>query len=604
MRVIGATTTIEYTKYIQKDMAFARRFQKIDIEEPSIEATVSILRGLREKYQSHHGVRILDEALFAAASMANRYISGRANPDKALDLIDECAARKRVELDSRPAVLDSLERKVNELSGELESLRNEQNLQSSGFFASFLSTRAELSDEKLRARRIHELEEKYALTFQARNEARAVWQQEKVLYDELRTLNKDIQAAEAQHAALQRMNRFGDAAALRNSELAELRQRRVEMIQKAEARQTTQGNNRFSASDLVTADDVATIVSRATNIPVERLNSDETKRLLALADRLATRVVGQRQATDAIAASVLRSRAGLQSSARPRGTFMLLGPTGVGKTETAKALAFELFGDDAAIVHLDMSEFAERHTVSKLIGAPPGYIGFDEGGQLTEAVRRRPYSVVLLDEAEKAHHDVFNTFLQVLDEGRLTDAKGHRIDFTHTYIILTSNLPYAQVSKFFRPEFLNRLDHILQYNHLDMNALISIAKTHVAALGKMARDEHQVNLNISQAAAEAIVRANADEIQIYGARPLRRFVDQVLATDLARIILSGDTSESSFILDISTSPEITFVFRPTVKIATKESKYSSSEKVMKNNDEEAITTLINHHYSNDEEQEL
>lgn len=533
LRCIGATTDVEYAKYVEKDAAFERRFQKIDVPEPSVEQTVSILRGVQDKYEAHHGVRLLDEALVAAAKLADRYISARYNPDKALDLIDEACAMRRTELDSRPAALEALERRVNELSGELEALRKEKDLRTSGILSTLFGGGVDAGGVQ---KRLEAVQEQHTHAFAQRKEAREAWRAEKRLYDELRAVNQELEAAEVDAAAFRRKGRGAAAAEMRTGEIKRLRARREELIELAtQANSTT---STWGVTDVVTQADVASVVSRATSIPVQRLTTDETDRLLALESRLATRVVGQRDATSAIARAVLRARAGLQSPTRPRATFCLLGPTGSGKSETAKALAHELFDSEEAIVRLDMSEYAEKHTISRLIGAPPGYIGYDEGGQLTEAIRNHPYSVVLLDEAEKAHPDVYNAFLQVLDEGRLTDARGRTVDFTHTYVLLTSNLPRDKLTRFFKPEFLNRLDAILDYNKLSLDALATIATNHFGHLAALAKEEHDVDLRISPAAARAIVAANEDQIDMYGARPIRRYVEQVVATDLAKLILT------------------------------------------------------------------
>lgn len=533
LRCIGATTDVEYAKYVEKDAAFERRFQKIDVPEPSVEQTVSILRGVQDKYEAHHGVRLLDEAVVAAAKLADRYVSARYNPDKALDLIDEACAMRRTELDSRPAALEALERRVNELSGELEALRKEKELRTSGFLSSLFGGSDDAAGVQ---KRLEAVQEQHSHAFAQRKKAREAWRAEKRLYDELRAVNQELEAAEVDAAAFRRKGRDAAAAEMRTGEIKRLRARREKLIELAARANST--TSTWGVTDVVTQADVAAVVSRATNIPVQRLTTDETDRLLALESRLATRVVGQRDATTAIARAVLRARAGLQSPARPRATFCLLGPTGSGKSETAKALAQELFDSEEAIVRLDMSEYAEKHTISRLIGAPPGYIGYDEGGQLTEAIRNHPYSVVLLDEAEKAHPDVYNAFLQVLDEGRLTDSKGRTVDFTHTYVLLTSNLPRDRLMRFFKPEFLNRLDAILEYNKLSLDALATIATNHFGQLATMAKEEHDVNLRIAPAAARAIVAANQDEIDVYGARPIRRYIEQVVATDLAKLILT------------------------------------------------------------------
>ena len=547
LKCIGATTDAEYMKHVEKDPAFERRLQKVAVPEPTVDQTVSILRGIQDKYELHHGVRILDEALVAAAKLADRYVPAKYNPDKAIDLVDEACARRRVELDSRPAFLDALERRVNELSGELEALEREAKLQASGFLQTYFRSETQADADAALAKKLDAVRARHAKAFAARSNARSAWRSEKAHYDELRAVNAEIEDVERDAAQYARKNRHADAAELRES-LAPLKRRRENAVVAA---QRAASNATYSATDVVSEQDLADVVSQATGIPATRLTADESAKLLALGERLARRVVGQRAATDAVADTVLRSCAGLAGASRPRGAFLFLGPTGVGKTETAKALAEELFDDATALVRLDMSEYAEKHTVSRLVGAPPGYIGHDDGGQLTEAVRKRPYSVVLLDEAEKAHRDVFDTFLQVLDDGRLTDSKGTTVDFTHTYVIMTGNAPLARVKDVFRPEFLNRLDRVVGFEPLARPALEAIAANHVRDLAALARDEHGVDLAVAPAAAAAIVDANAGDVGVYGARPLRRYVDQVVATDLAKLILGkGVPPSKRIVLDV------------------------------------------------------
>ena len=548
LKCIGATTDAEYMKHVEKDPAFERRLQRVAVPEPTVAGTVSILRGVSDKYELHHGVRILDEALVAAAKLADRYVPSKYNPDKAIDLIDEACARRRVELDSRPAFLDALERKVNDLSGELEALEREAKLQASGFLTNLVFGSSSSDEEKdaVLQKRLADVRARHAQAFDARTDARRAWRTEKAHYDELRAVNVEIEDLEKDVAQYARKGRHGDAAELKEA-LGPLRERRTAAVANAQA---AANNATYSASDVVGEQDVADVVALATGIPAQRLTADEGDKLLALAERLALRVVGQRTATDAVADTVLRSRAGLQGASRPRGAFLFLGPTGVGKTECAKALAAELFDDETAMVRLDMSEYGEKHTVSRLVGAPPGYVGHDDGGQLTEAVRKRPYSVVLLDEAEKAHRDVFDAFLQVLDDGRLTDSKGRTVDFTHTYVILTGNVNVDDVKHKFRPEFLNRLDRVIKFDPLGRASLEAIASAHVAALAQMAKEEHDVTLQLSDAARTFIVDENVQDIEVYGARPLRRYVDQVVATDLAKLILGkGLPPDRAVLLD-------------------------------------------------------
>lgn len=531
LRCIGATTDSEYRRHIEKDGAFERRLQRIPVPEPGIDATVAILRGLRDTYEAHHGVRVLDEALHHAAVLSERYVADRHSPDAAIDLLDESCAKRRVLLDSRPQVLDTLHQQANMLLGEVQALEAETELRKKGFLGTYFFTKSDTIDVDL-IRRLDHARSAYTNADRERTQAQAAWRREKGHYDDLRAVNLEIEDVERDIATQERRQRHVEVNEARR-QLTLLQRRRLDAVTSAQNASQTYG-----ATDVVSAADVAEVVARSTGIPVARLSLDEGQRLLELADRLGKRVVGQKQATDAVAGAVLRARAGLRDKARPRGAFLLLGPTGVGKTETARALAAELFDDERALVRLDMSEYAEKHAVSRLVGAPPGYIGFEEGGQLTEAVRRRPYSVVLLDEAEKAHADVFDVFLQVLDDGRLTDSKGRLVDFSHCYVILTSN---AKDTSGFKPEFLNRLDRVLTYNTLDRASLIRIAQHHLDALAELASDEHGLAVTSSEAAAESVVDA-CDDLEVYGARPLRRYVDQVVATELATLVLQGEQS--------------------------------------------------------------
>jgi ATP-dependent Clp protease ATP-binding subunit ClpB len=559
LRCVGATTLDEYTKYIEKDAALERRFQPVTVGEPTVQDTIAILRGLKERYENHHGVRIQDSSLIAAATLSHRYIADRFLPDKAIDLIDEAASRLRIEIDSVPTEIDEVNRRVMQLEIELTSLRKEK-------------------DEASGARR-EAIEAELAELRERSAEMTAQWQREKDAIKGVSELKERLQDAVAEAERAEREADLQRAAELRYGEIPELEKKLVE-YESAE-RESAQGGNGDSAGvgagapqflkEEVDADDVAEVVARWTGIPVSRLLEGETEKLIHMEERLHERVVGQEQAIDAVATALRRSRAGLQDPDRPIGSFLFLGPTGVGKTELARALAEFMFDSQDAIVRIDMSEYMEKHSVSRLVGAPPGYVGYEEGGQLTEAVRRRPYSVVLLDEIEKAHPDVFNTLLQVMDDGRLTDGQGRTVDFKNTVLIMTSNLPVGQspepgdpgldgagaggarepsaaadaklrteLLQYFKPEFINRLDDIVRFHSLTREQIAQIVDLQVArVIARVA--ERGVQVTLTDAARELIAAMGYDPT--YGARPLRRVIQKQLTDRLALALLEGTLRE-------------------------------------------------------------
>jgi ATP-dependent Clp protease ATP-binding subunit ClpB len=536
LHCIGATTLDEYRKYIEKDAALERRFQTVFVDQPTVEDTISILRGLRERYELHHGVRIKDTALVAAAVLSNRYITDRFLPDKAIDLIDEAGAKLRTEIDSMPSELDEILRRTMQLEIEREALKKETD-----------------SVSKERLTRI----EKELAELKTQSAAlQAQWQTEKEGVQRVRALREQMDQVKVEIAQAERAYDLNKAAELKYGRLTEL-ERQLNAEEERVAQK--QGGNRLLKEE-VDEEDIAEVVSRWTGIPVSKLLEGEMKKLLALEDELHRRVIGQDEAVMAVAEAVLRARSGLKDPNRPIGSFIFLGPTGVGKTELARALAEFLFDDERAMIRIDMSEYQEKHTVSRLIGAPPGYIGYDEGGQLTEAVRRRPYSVVLFDEIEKAHHDVFNILLQVLDDGRLTDGQGRTVDFRNVIVIMTSNigshriLEYrgafegeeyrrmkdtvlAELRQAFRPEFLNRLDEIIVFHSLSEEQLKQIVEIQLASLRKRLEERH-IHLELSDAARTRLVRSGYDPH--YGARPLKRAIQREIETPLAKRILAGE----------------------------------------------------------------
>jgi ATP-dependent Clp protease ATP-binding subunit ClpB len=545
LHCIGATTLDEYRKHVEKDAALARRFQPVFVSEPTVEDTISILRGLKEKYELHHGVRIADSALVAAATLSNRYITNRFLPDKAIDLVDEAAARLKMQVDSKPEELDSLDREIIRLKIEQEALKKETDRGS--------KNRLQHLEKELL-----DLEKKSA-------DLTSKWQTEKSKLSDAQKMKSELERLRTELANAQRKGEFQRAGELAYSRIPELKKR----LAAVEASETS------SISETVTADNIAQVVSRWTGVPVEKMLEGEREKLLQMEVALAKRVVGQSEAVEAVSTAVRRARAGLQDPNRPIGSFMFLGPTGVGKTELTKALAAFLFDDESAMVRIDMSEYMEKHSVARLIGAPPGYVGYEEGGALTEAVRRRPYQVVLFDEIEKAHPDVFNVLLQVLDDGRLTDGQGHTVDFRNTLIIMTSNIGaeylvnqpegedssavreqvMAMVRAHFRPEFLNRIDEIILFHRLQRSEMGRIVEIQFARLQKLLEDR-KIELSLDSKARDWLAGKGWDPA--YGARPLKRVIQRYVQDPLAGMILAGDVRDNSQVKISATKGGLTF----------------------------------------------
>jgi ATP-dependent Clp protease ATP-binding subunit ClpB len=548
LHCIGATTLDEYQKHVEKDAALARRFQPIFVREPSVEDTISILRGLKDKYEQHHGVRIADSALVAAATLSNRYITDRFLPDKAIDLMDEAAARLKMQVDSKPEELDTLDREIVRLKIEQEALKKESDL---GSIARLETLEKELAD----------LEEKSAALT-------ARWSAEKNKLSNAQKLKSELDALRIELANAQRRGEYQRAGELAYGKIPEIEKKLAEI----EARENSSGE---MVEEAVTANHIAQVVSRWTGVPVDKMLEGEKEKLLKMEDALSRRVVGQAEAVRAVATAVRRSRAGLQDPNRPMGSFMFLGPTGVGKTELTKALAEYLFNDETAMVRLDMSEYMEKHSVSRLIGAPPGYVGYDEGGALTEAVRRRPYQVVLFDEIEKAHPDVFNVLLQVLDDGRLTDGQGRTVDFRNTLIIMTSNLGseflvnqpegedtsavreqvMAMVRAHFRPEFLNRVDEIILFHRLQRSEMGRIVEIQFGRLQRLL-EERKITLTLDADARDWLAAKGWDPA--YGARPLKRVIQRYLQDPLAEMILAGEVKDGDTVTISAEGNVLTF----------------------------------------------
>lgn len=557
LHCIGATTLDEYRQHIEKDAALERRFQPVFVDQPSVEDTISILRGLKEKYEVHHGVRIKDNALVAAAVLSNRYITDRFLPDKAIDLVDESAAKLRTEIDSMPAELDEISRRVMQLEIEREALRKETDTASKDRLAKLEKELADLKEES--------------------SALKAQWQAEKGSVQKVRELREQIEEVKQEIERAERNHDLGRAAEFKYGKLPELQKQLLVLEQTADA---TEGQRMLKEE--VSESDIAAVVSRWTGVPVTRLLEGEREKLLHLDEELHQRVIGQEEAVTAVAEAVIRARSGLKDPNRPIGSFIFLGPTGVGKTELARALAEFLFDDDKAMVRIDMSEYGEKHAVARLLGAPPGYVGYEEGGQLTEAVRRRPYSVILFDEIEKAHPDVFNVLLQVLDDGRLTDGQGRTVDFRNTIVIMTSNIGSQKILQFrethigevydrmkdevlnelrraFRPEFLNRVDEIIVFHALresDLMKIVGIQLGHLRA--RLA--ERKITLELTDAAKQHVVQVGYDPN--YGARPLKRTLQKEIETHLARLLLKGDVRDGMRVEVDYDSAADTLTFRP------------------------------------------
>jgi len=542
LHCIGATTLDEYRKYIEKDAALERRFQPVLVDQPSVEDTISILRGLKERFEVHHGVKIQDSALVAAAVLSNRYITDRFLPDKAIDLVDEACAMIRTEIDSMPAELDEVTRRVMQLEIEEAALKKERDKASQERLENL---RKELADLRAKA-----------------DAMRAQWEAEKEAIKKVQALREEIEKVRHEIEIAERQYDLNRAAELKHGRLPELER---QLREEEERLSAEQGGNRLLREE-VTEEEIAEIVSRWTGIPVTRLVEGEREKLLKLDEVLHQRVVGQDEAVQLVADAVIRARSGIKDPRRPIGSFIFLGPTGVGKTELAKTLAEALFDSEDNMVRIDMSEYMEKHTVSRLIGAPPGYVGYEEGGQLTEAVRRKPYSVILFDEIEKAHHDVFNVLLQILDDGRLTDAQGRTVDFKNTVIIMTSNIGshfllegvtdrgeikesareqvMAELRRHFRPEFLNRVDDIVLFKPLTLEEVKQIVVLLTRDLERRLKDR-RITLEITEAAREFIARTGYDPV--YGARPLKRFLQRELETRIGRALIAGDILEGAVI---------------------------------------------------------
>jgi ATP-dependent Clp protease ATP-binding subunit ClpB len=555
LRCVGATTLDEYRKHIEKDAALERRFQPVYVGEPSVEDTIGILRGLKERYEVHHGIRITDSALVAAAVLSNRYITDRFLPDKAIDLVDEAASRLRIEIDSMPAEIDAVQRRMRQLEIERVALKKETDAASK--------------------ERLDKLEHELSELKESSSQLRSRWENEKRVIEKIGKTKQEIEQTRLSAEAAERSGDLAKASELRYGTMHTLNRRLEAEHKELEA---VQGGGQAMLQEEVTADDIAEVVGKWTGIPVSRLLEGEMQKLLRMEEQLHARVVGQDEAVLAVANAVRRSRSGLSDPQRPIGSFIFLGPTGVGKTELARALAEFLFDDERAMVRIDMSEYMEKHSVSRLIGAPPGYVGYDEGGQLTEAVRRRPYSVILFDEIEKAHHDVFNVLLQLLDDGRLTDGQGRTVDFRNTVVIMTSNIGshaiqelagkdreemrrrvMEAVQEHFRPEFLNRVDEIILFESLSIEQITHIVDIQLEMLRKRLA-ERKLALTLTDTAKTAIAKAGYDPV--YGARPLKRAIQRQIQDPLAQRLLAGAFREGDQIL-VDAAPDGALTFART-----------------------------------------
>jgi ATP-dependent Clp protease ATP-binding subunit ClpB len=570
LHCIGATTLDEYRKYIEKDAALERRFQTVFVDQPSVEDTISILRGLRERYEVHHGVRIKDSALVAAAVLSNRYISDRFLPDKAIDLVDEAAAKLRTEIDSMPADLDEIMRRMMQLEIEREALKKESDTASKD--------------------RLKKIEKEIADLKSEADALKAQWQAEKQAVQRLRALREQIEQVKLEIEKAERQYDLNKAAELKYGKLTELERK----LRAEEQRLAEKQSVKRLLKEEVDEEDIAEVVSRWTGIPVSKLLEGEMRKLLHLEEELHQRVIGQDEAVKAVSEAVMRARSGLKDPNRPIGSFIFLGPTGVGKTELARALAEFLFDDERAMIRIDMSEYQEKHTVARLIGAPPGYVGYEEGGQLTESVRRRPYCVVLFDEIEKAHSDVFNVLLQILDDGRLTDGQGRTVDFKNTIVIMTSNIGSHRILEYrgtfagevydrmkttvleelrvhFRPEFLNRVDEIIVFHALSEEHLKQIVEIQLNGLRKRLADRH-IELELTDRARGYLVRLGYDPN--YGARPLKRAIQREIETPMARMILGGEIRDGHHVrVDLDSSGKLKF----ESKIASREREAALNE---------------------------